>query len=82
MPKTRVILFEAAQSTAYGFSFTDALKSITLNPAILLGIENRVGSIDKGKDADLVLFDGDPFEYVTKVCTVIIDGEVVSDTCK
>jgi len=82
VPKTRVILFEAAQSTAYGFSFTDALKSITLNPAILLGIENRVGSIDKGKDADLVMFDGDPFEYVAKVCTVIIDGEVVSDTCK
>jgi len=48
----------------------------------LLGIDNRVGSLEKGKDADLVLYNGDPFEYLTKVCTVIIDGEVVSEKCK
>jgi len=82
VPKTRIILFEAGQAMAHGLSFDDALKSITLNPARLLGIENRVGSIEKGKDADLVLYNGDPFEYLTKVCVVIIDGVVVKEECK
>jgi imidazolonepropionase-like amidohydrolase len=77
VPKTRIVLFEAAQAMVHGLSFDDALKTITLNPARLLGIENRVGSIEKGKDADLVLFDGDPFEYLTRVKMVIIDGEIV-----
>lgn len=77
VPKTRIVLFEAAQAMVHGLSFDEALKTITLNPARLLGIDTRVGSIEKGKDADLVLFDGDPFEYLTKVKMVIIDGEVV-----
>ncbi len=82
VPKTRLILSEAALAVANGLSFDDGLKCITLNPAKLLGIDNRVGSIEKGKDADLVLYNGDPFEYLTKICTVIIDGEVVADKCK
>jgi imidazolonepropionase-like amidohydrolase len=81
VPKTRIVLYEAAIAIANGLSFEDGLKSITLNPAILLGIDNRAGSIEVGKDADLVLYDGDPFEYLTKVCTVFIDGEVVSEKC-
>jgi imidazolonepropionase-like amidohydrolase len=81
VPKTRVVLFEAAQAVAYGLSFNDALRSITIHPAQLLGIADRVGSIDVGKDADLVLFDGDPFEYTTHVCTVIINGKIVSNQC-
>ncbi|MEO6681985.1 MAG: amidohydrolase family protein [Ginsengibacter sp.] len=79
VPKTRIVLFEAGQAMVHGLSFDDALKTITLNPAKLLGIEKRVGSIEKGKDADLVLFDGDPFEYLTKVQMVFIDGEVVKE---
>ena len=82
VPKTRIVLFEAGLAMANGLSFDEALKSISLNPAKLLGIDNRVGSIETGKDADLVLFNGDPFEYLTKVCTVIIDGEVVSEQCR
>lgn len=82
VPKTRIVLFEAAQAIAYGLSFDDALKSITMNPAMLLGIDKRVGSIEAGKDADIVLYDGDPFEYTSRVCHVIIDGMLVSDTCK
>jgi len=82
VPKTRIILFEAGQAMAHGLSFNEALKTITLNPARLLGIEKRVGSIEKGKDADLVLYNGDPFEYLTKVCVVIIDGVVVKEECK
>ncbi len=78
VPKTRIVLFEAGQAMVNGLSFDDALKSITMNPAKLLGIDNRVGSIEKGKDADLVLFDGDPFEYLTKVKMVFIDGVVMN----
>lgn len=80
VPKTRIVLFEAGQAMVHGLSFDDALKTITLNPAKLLGIDNRVGSIEKGKDADLVLFDGDPFEYLTNVKMVFIDGEVVIES--
>jgi imidazolonepropionase-like amidohydrolase len=82
VPKTRILLFEAAQAMAFGLSFDDALRSITLNPARLLGIADRVGSIEIGKDADLVLFNGDPFEYLSKVCGVMIDGIMVKETCQ
>lgn len=82
VPKTRIVLLEATQAIAYGLSFEDALKSVTLNPAKLLGVDGRVGSIEPGKDADLVLYDGPPFEYLTRVCAVIIDGVQVSDVCR
>ena len=77
VPKTRIILFEAAVATAYGLDRTEALRALTIQPAQLLGISNRVGSLAEGKDADLVLFDGDPFEYTTHVNDVIVDGKVV-----
>ena len=82
VPKTRVVLFEAAVAAANGLAFEDALAALTIESAKILGIDDRVGSLQKGKDADIVLFDGDPFEYTSHVCTVIIDGVVVSNTCK
>ena len=82
VPKTRILLFEAAQAMVFGLGFDDALKAITLNPARLLGIADKVGSIEKGKDADLVLFNGDPFEYLSKVCGVMIDGVMVKEDCR
>jgi imidazolonepropionase-like amidohydrolase len=82
VPKTRVILFEAAVAAANQLPYEEALKAITINPAKLLGLEKRIGSLEKGKDADIVLYDGDPFEYTTHVCKVIIDGELVADNCK
>jgi imidazolonepropionase-like amidohydrolase len=81
VPKTRVILFEAATAAANGLPFDEALKAITLNPARLLGLDKRIGSIEKGKDGDIVLYDGDPFEYTTHVCKVFIDGQLVATTC-
>ena len=81
VPKTRVILYEAATSVANGLSFKDGLKSITINAAKIIGQENRIGSIEKGKDADIVIFDGDPFEYLTHVCTVITNGKVTHKEC-
>ena len=81
VPKSRVLLFEAAVAVAHGVAPRDALRAMTLSPAEILGIEKRVGSIERGKDGDLVLFNGDPFEYLTQVCAVVIEGEVVSDEC-
>lgn len=82
VPKTRVLLHEAAQAMAHGLPYEEAIKAITLNPARLLGLEKRIGSIETGKDADLVLYNGDPFEYLTKVCYVLIEGVVVSAGCE
>jgi len=82
VPKTRILIFEAAEAMAFGLSFDEALKAVTLNPARLLGIADKVGSIDPGKDADLVLFNGDPFEYLSKVCGVMIDGVMVKEGCQ
>jgi len=81
VPKTRIVLLEAGAAVAYGFPFEDALRSVTINPARLLGISDRVGSIEVGKDADLVLYNGDPFEYTSNVCVVFIDGVPVSEVC-
>ena len=82
VPKTRVVLFEAGVAAANGLGMENALEAVTLGAARILGIDHCVGSIEAGKDADLVLFDGDPFEYTSHVCTVIIGGEVVSETCR
>ncbi|MEQ9264576.1 MAG: amidohydrolase family protein [Balneolaceae bacterium] len=75
VPKTRVVLFEAAVAAANGLDMNAALDAITIESARLLGIEEQVGSLERGKDADLVLFNGDPFEYTSQVTGVIINGE-------
>lgn len=76
VPKTRVILFEAAIAAANGLSFTDTLASITIDAARLIGVADRTGSLAVGKDADLALYDGDPFEYATHCTATVIDGTV------
>jgi imidazolonepropionase-like amidohydrolase len=82
VPKTRLVLFEAAMLVAQGLSTERALATITLDAAKILRIDARVGSLEPGKDADLVIFDGDPFEYVSHVCVVVIDGVVVREECR
>jgi imidazolonepropionase-like amidohydrolase len=79
VPKTRVLLFEAAIAAANGLGFEHALAAATIDAARILGIDHRVGSLAVGKDGDLALYDGDPFEYTTHCVGVIINGEVVSD---
>ncbi len=81
VPKTRVVLFEAAVYAANGLSFEQALSMITIDAAKILGIDGQVGSLEPGKDADVVLFDGDPFEYTAHVCTVVLEGRIESDEC-
>jgi imidazolonepropionase-like amidohydrolase len=79
VPKTRVVLFEAAIAIQHGLSFERALASLTIEAAKILGIEDRVGSLEVGKDGDLALYDGDPFEYTTHAVGTIIGGVQVSD---
>jgi len=69
----------AALSVKAGMDEEEALKAITINAAEILGIEDRVGSIKAGKDADIVIFDGHPLELKTKVVTVIINGNIVEE---
>jgi len=67
----------AGVSIREGLSEQDALLACTRNPAEMAGVADRVGSLSPGKDADIVIWDGDPFEYLTKTKWVLIDGEVV-----
>jgi len=67
----------AALSVKEGLPYDYALKAITIVPAEITGVADRVGSLEVGKDADLRLLSGDPLEYATKVEKVIIDGELV-----
>ncbi len=80
VPKTRVVLFEAGRAAANGLAFEQALGTITINAARILGIENRVGSLEIGKDGDVALYDGDPFEYTTHCIGVVINGRVMPQT--
>jgi imidazolonepropionase-like amidohydrolase len=79
VPKTRVVLFEAAVAASNGLKFEEALATITIDAAKILGVDDRVGSIEAGKDADLALFDGDPFEYTSHCVGTVTDGRVVHD---
>jgi imidazolonepropionase-like amidohydrolase len=63
----------------YGLGFERALRSITLDAAHILGIDDRFGSLDAGKTADLVLYDGDLFEHATHVTHTVSGGRVVYD---
>jgi imidazolonepropionase-like amidohydrolase len=82
VPKTRIVLFEAAIAAANGLTFEQALGTITTSAARILGIDHRVGSLEPGKDGDVVIYDGDPFEYTTHVCGVLVNGVVESEECK
>jgi imidazolonepropionase-like amidohydrolase len=82
VPKTRVVLFEATVASVNGLGTERALAAITRDAAKLLGVDDRVGTLEPGKDADVVVFDGDPFEYTSHVCAVLVDGRPVSETCR
>ncbi|NNF56769.1 MAG: amidohydrolase family protein [Rhodothermaceae bacterium] len=76
----RHLYHEAAKSQRYGdLSDDEALALITINPAWQLGIDDRVGSIEEGKDADLALFDGHPLSIYTRPVMTIVDGIVRFD---
>ena len=67
----------AGIAVKHGMKNDKALEAITINPARTLGIEDRVGSIEIGKDADIVIWDGNPLEIQSNVLFTIIDGKIV-----
>ncbi len=74
---------EAGKMMKYGdLTEEEALRMITLNPAMQLRLENRIGSIDIGKDADLVIFNGHPFSVYSRPEMTMIEGEVYFDRKK
>jgi imidazolonepropionase-like amidohydrolase len=79
VPKTRVVRHEAAMAMVYGLGFDRALRAITTDAAKLLKIDDQYGSLDVGKVADLVLYDGDPFEHTTHVTHVFVGGRLAYD---
>lgn len=62
-----------------GLPFEAALAAVTITPARMIGVDDRVGSIAVGKDADLVLWSGAPFEFTSRVVGVLVDGRIVLD---
>jgi imidazolonepropionase-like amidohydrolase len=62
-----------------GLPFEAALAAVTITPARLIGVDDRVGSLEVGKDADLVLWSGEPFEASSAVIGVLVDGRLVLD---
>jgi imidazolonepropionase-like amidohydrolase len=70
----RNVRFEAGNAVAYGMSREDALRAITLTPAEIFGVADRVGSLQPGKDADVVVWSGDPFEFATEPEHVFVRG--------
>lgn len=78
----RNVRFEAGNAVAYGMTRDDALRAITLAPAEVFGVADRVGSLQAGKDADVVVWSGDPFEFATQPEHVLIRGREVHDTTR
>jgi imidazolonepropionase-like amidohydrolase len=76
---TRHLNQEAGKIMHYGVSEEDALKMITLNPAWIIGVEDRVGSLDVGKDADISIWNSYPLSSAALVDKVVIDGDVFFD---
>lgn len=73
----RNLPYQAAQAAAHGLPRAEALKAVTLYPAQILGVGDRLGSLDVGKDATLIVTTGDPLEIMTQVEMAYIDGRPV-----
>jgi imidazolonepropionase-like amidohydrolase len=73
----RFMRFYAAILSSQGVSFESALGAVTSNAAKILGVADRIGSLEKGKDADLIVLDGDPLNSLSKIELVFVAGSVV-----
>ena len=78
----RDLPYQAATAVAFGLPYDEALKAVTVNPAEIWGVADRLGSVEKGKVADLVVTDGDPLEIQTQVKHLYIKGKEVALTNK
>jgi imidazolonepropionase-like amidohydrolase len=68
---------QAALSVKHGLDRDTALRALTINPARIVGIEDRLGSLEAGKDADLVIWSGDPLDVLSRVTRALVDGEEI-----
>jgi imidazolonepropionase-like amidohydrolase len=75
----RNIKYEAGNAVAYGMTHDDALRAVTLTPAEVFGLSDRIGSLQPGKVANIVVWSGDPFEFSTHVEHVFIRGREVKE---
>jgi imidazolonepropionase-like amidohydrolase len=75
----RNLAFEAGNAVRFGLPWDAALRAVTLEPARTLGVDDRYGSLQAGKVADVVVWSGDPFELSSEATTVIIRGRVMPD---
>jgi imidazolonepropionase-like amidohydrolase len=73
----RNIRYEAGNAVAYGMSWDDALRGITLAPAEIYGVSDKVGSLRPGREANVVIWSGDPFEFSSRAEAVYIRGKKV-----
>ena len=73
----RNLKYEAGNAVAYGMTHDDALRAVTLTPAEIFGLSDRIGSLQPGRDANVVVWSGDPFEFSTQVEHVLIRGREV-----
>ena len=78
----RNIRYEAGNAVAYGMKWDDALRAITLAPAESFGVSDRVGSIAAGKDGNVVVWSGDPFEFATRAEHVFVRGREYHDVSR
>jgi len=76
MSAVKYLTINAALAVREGMPEEEALKAITINPAEIIGVADRVGSLEVGKDADLVVFSDRPFDYRTVAELVLVDGQV------
>ena len=70
----RNIRFEAGNAVAYGMTWNDALRAVTLTPAEIFGVGERIGTLQPGRDANIVVWSGDPFEFSTRAEHVFVRG--------
>ena len=73
--RARETRYEAGSAVSHGMAYDAALKAITINPAKIFGVGERTGSLEAGKDADLVIWTGDPFEPLSQPTAVFIHGQ-------
>jgi imidazolonepropionase-like amidohydrolase len=75
----RNLKYDAGVAVAFGMTWDDALRAVTLTPAEVLGVANRVGSLQPGRDANIVVWSGDPFEFSTRAEHVLIRGRQITE---
>ena len=75
----RNIKYEAGNAVAYGMSYDDALRAVTLTAAEVFGLSDHIGSLQAGRDANLVIWSGDPFEFSTQAEHVFIKGREIKE---